>query len=92
MIYEAYGTTDEMRRVARDLAAGGYPRLIPDLFARGRVSALCVARAVRTVRRGAGRELDDIEARRRWLAEREYHADSAEDAHRRIAAFFREHL
>ncbi|OZM80064.1 dienelactone hydrolase family protein [Pseudonocardia sp. MH-G8] len=70
MIYEAYGMTDEMRRVARDLAAEGYTVLIPDLFARGRITALCVARAVRTVRRGAGRELDDIEAGRRWLARR----------------------
>ena len=70
MIYEALGMTDEMRRVARDLAAEGYSVLIPDLFARGRVTALCVARAIRTVRRGEGRELDDIEAGRRWLAER----------------------
>jgi carboxymethylenebutenolidase len=69
MIYEAFGMTDEMRRVARDLAAEGYTVLIPDLFARGRVTALCVARAVRTVRRGEGRELDDIEAGRRFLAE-----------------------
>jgi carboxymethylenebutenolidase len=70
LIYEAYGMTDEMQRVARGLAAEGYAVLIPDLFARGRVAALCVARAVRTVRRGSGRELDDIEAGRRWPAER----------------------
>ncbi|TQM13996.1 dienelactone hydrolase family protein [Pseudonocardia kunmingensis] len=70
MIYEAFGMTDEMRRVARDLAAEGFAVLIPDLFARGRITALCVARAVRTVRRGAGRELEDIEAGRRWLARR----------------------
>jgi carboxymethylenebutenolidase len=70
MIYEAFGMNDEMRRIARDLAAEGYAVLIPDLFARGRVTALCVARAMRTVRRGHGRELDDIEAARRWLADR----------------------
>jgi carboxymethylenebutenolidase len=70
MIYEAFGMNDEMRRVARDLAAEGYAVVIPDLFARGRVTGLCVAKAVRTVLRGSGRELDDIEAGRRLLAAR----------------------
>jgi carboxymethylenebutenolidase len=70
MIYEAFGMNDEMRRVARDLAAEGYTVLIPDLFARGRIKGLCVAKAMRTVLRGAGRELDDIEAGRRFIAAR----------------------
>ena len=69
MIYEAFGMTDEMRRVARDLAADGYTVLIPDLFARGPIKPICVARAMRTTQRGEGRELDDLEAARRWLAE-----------------------
>lgn len=70
MIYEALGMTAEMRRVARDYAAAGYVVALPDLLARGRPRALCVARALRTSRRGAGRELDDLEATRRWLAAR----------------------
>lgn len=70
MVYEAFGMTDEMRRVARDLAADGYAVLIPDLFARGPATALCVAGAFRTALRGEGRELDDLEAARRWLAGR----------------------
>jgi carboxymethylenebutenolidase len=70
MIYEAFGMTDEMRRVARDLAAEGYVVLIPDLFARSAPRALCVMRTLRTMTRGEGPELDDIEAARRWLAER----------------------
>jgi carboxymethylenebutenolidase len=71
MIYEAFGMTDEMRRVARELAAEGYPVLIPDLFARGPVQALCVASAIRTMLRdGNGREMDDLEAARSWLAAR----------------------
>lgn len=70
MIYEAVGMNEEMRRVARDLAAEGYAVIIPDLFARGRVKALCVASAVRTAKRGEGRELDDLEAARRFLADR----------------------
>jgi carboxymethylenebutenolidase len=60
MIYEAFGMTDEMRRVARDLAADGYTVLIPDLFARGPIKPICVARAMRTAQRGEGRELDDL--------------------------------
>jgi carboxymethylenebutenolidase len=70
MIYEAFGMTDEMRRVARDLAAEGYVVLIPDLFARSTPRALCVMRTMRTMMRGEGRELHDIEAARRWLAAR----------------------
>jgi carboxymethylenebutenolidase len=71
MIYEAFGMTAEMRRVARDLAAEGFVVLIPDLFARRGPRALCVARALRTAMRGDGRELEDIEMARRWLAAHE---------------------
>jgi carboxymethylenebutenolidase len=70
MIHEIYGMTDEMRRVARDLAAEGYVVLIPDLFARSTPRALCVMRTMRTMLRGEGKELHDIEAARRWLAGR----------------------
>jgi carboxymethylenebutenolidase len=70
MIYEAFGMSDEMRRVARDLAAEGYVVLIPDLFARGPVKPLCVASTMRTMARGAGPALDDLESARRWLTAR----------------------
>ena len=70
MIYEVFGMSDEMRRVARDLAAEGYAVLIPDLFARGRVRALCVAATMRTMVTGSGAAMDDLEAARRWLVER----------------------
>lgn len=70
MIYEVFGMNDEMRRVARDLAAEGYAVIIPDLFARGSIKPLCVASAVRTMTRGAGRELDDLESARSWFAGR----------------------
>ncbi|HEY0814078.1 MAG TPA: dienelactone hydrolase family protein [Pseudonocardia sp.] len=70
MIYEIVGMSDEMRRVARDLAAEGYVVLIPDLFARGPVRPLCVASTMRTMVRGAGPALDDLESARRWLAVR----------------------
>ena len=70
MIYEIFGMSDEMRRVARELAAEGYAVLIPDLFARGRVRALCVAATMRTMVNGSGAAMDDLEAARRWLADR----------------------
>jgi carboxymethylenebutenolidase len=69
MIYEVFGMTAEMRRLARELAAEGWVVLIPDLFARG-AKALCVAKAIRTMRSGSGPELEDLESARRWLAAR----------------------
>jgi carboxymethylenebutenolidase len=69
MIYEIFGLNDEMRRVARELAAEGWVVLIPDFFARG-VKVICVARALRTMVRGSGPQLDDLESARRWLADR----------------------
>lgn len=70
MIYEIFGMSDEMRRVARDLAAEGYVVLIPDLFARGPVKPLCVASTMRAMVRGSGPALGDLEAARHWLADR----------------------
>ena len=70
LIYEIFGMSDEMRRVARDLAAEGYAVLIPDVFARGRVRPLCVAATMRTMVTGSGAAMDDLEAARRWLADR----------------------
>lgn len=70
MIYEIFGMTDEMRRVARDLAAEGYAVLIPDLFARGPVRPLCVGATLRTMNRGHGPALDDLEAARQFLSAR----------------------
>lgn len=70
LVYEVLGMNDEMRRVARDLADHGYVVLIPDLFARGPFHAVCVARAMRSIANQRGRELDDLEAARRWLVAR----------------------
>jgi carboxymethylenebutenolidase len=67
MVYEAFGMTPEMRRIARELAAEGYTVLVPDLFARGKVKALCVAATMRTMLTGQGAALGDLESARRWL-------------------------
>lgn len=68
MVYEAFGMTPEMRRIAREIAAEGYTVLVPDLFARGRIKALCVAAMMRTMLTGRGAALGDLESARRWLA------------------------
>lgn len=70
MIYELFGMSDEMKRVARDLADEGYVVLIPDLFDRRGPKPICVARTVKASASGSGQAIDDLEAARRWLAER----------------------
>ncbi|MBW0106640.1 dienelactone hydrolase family protein, partial [Pseudonocardia sp. KRD291] len=69
MVYEAFGMTAEMRRIARELAAEGYAVLVPDLFARGKVRALCVAATMATMTAGEGAALGDLESARRWLTD-----------------------
>lgn len=69
LIYEMLGLNEEMKRVARDLAAEGYVVLIPDLFDRA-ARVFCVASAIRTLLTGKGPYLDDLEAARRWLSGR----------------------
>lgn len=68
MIYEVFGMTPEMRRIARELAREGYTVLIPDLFARGPARPLCVASTLRTMVTGRGAALGDCELARRWLS------------------------
>lgn len=68
MIYEAFGMNPGMRGIARQLAAEGYTVLIPDLFARGRVRALCVASTMTTMLTGRGAAMGECESARRWLA------------------------
>jgi carboxymethylenebutenolidase len=68
LIYEAFGMTDEMARVARELSEEGWTVLIPDLFARGR-KPLCVAATLKAMATGSGPALGDLEAARRYLAD-----------------------
>lgn len=68
MIYEVFGMNAEMRRMAREYAAEGYTVLMPDLFARGKVRALCVASTMATMATGRGAAMGELESARRWLA------------------------
>jgi carboxymethylenebutenolidase len=69
LIYEVLGLNEEMKRVSRDLAAEGYVVLVPDLFDRG-LKFLCIASAIRAMMKQKGQPIDDLEAARRYLADR----------------------
>ena len=70
MIYEVFGLTEEMKRIARRLSENGYAVLIPDILNRPGPRAFCVLNAARTVLRGRGRELDDLAFAREFLESR----------------------
>ncbi|MGI8506859.1 MAG: dienelactone hydrolase family protein [Solirubrobacteraceae bacterium] len=69
VIQDAVGLTDDIREQADKLAAAGYLAFAPDLYS-GR-GIRCVIATLRASRSGQGPAYEDIEAARRWLAERE---------------------
>ncbi|EYE99976.1 putative hydrolase [Chondromyces apiculatus DSM 436] len=70
LIHDIFGLGEEMKRVARELAEDGYAVLIPSLYDRGN-KVICVARTIQAMAKGEGQAVEDLEAARRWLAERE---------------------
>jgi len=68
VVMDAFGLSDDIRLQADRLAAGGYLALAPDLYS-GR-GLRCVLATLRASRSGRGEAYEDIEAARRWLAER----------------------
>ena len=69
IIHDAAGLSDDIREQADRLAAAGYLALAPDLYSRPRLR--CVLAMLSAYRSGQGEAYDDIEAARRWLAERD---------------------
>lgn len=70
VLHEAFGLNDDTRQQADRLAAAGYLAVAPDLFSAG--GALRCLRATFTaLLRGQGPAFADIDATRRWLADRE---------------------
>jgi len=70
-VYEVFGVTDEMKRVADDFAAGGYAVAMPDLFSRGSWFS-CVRKFMNDLKSGQGRSMQDLLDARQWLATREF--------------------
>lgn len=69
VIHEAFGLTDDIRRMADHLAAHGYLALAPDLF-EGRSWIRCVRRAFGQLRAGHGPAFAVIDSARAFLAGR----------------------
>jgi carboxymethylenebutenolidase len=70
VLHEIFGLTDDIRRQADRFADAGYLALAPDLFGWGN-TARCLIATMRTMMSGHGRALDDIQAGRRMLADRD---------------------
>lgn len=70
VVHDAFGFSDDIRGLTDRFARAGYLAAAPDLYARG--GALrCVVATFRALFAGAGRAVDDLQAARRWLADRE---------------------
>ena len=70
VLHEVFGLTDDIKRQADRFAENGYLALAPDLFAWGN-SARCLTATLRTMFRGQGRALDDVQGARTFLASRD---------------------
>jgi carboxymethylenebutenolidase len=81
-IFEIFGLTEEMQRVADDFAAAGYAVMMPDLFSRGSWFS-CVRKAMADLKAGQGRNVQDLLDARQWLTGRDF----ADPAHIAVIGF-----
>jgi carboxymethylenebutenolidase len=70
VVHEAFGLTDDIRRIADEFAARGFHAVAPDLLSYGGM-VRCLVSVTRAMNAGEGRPFAEIEASRQWLAERE---------------------
>ena len=70
-VFDAFGFSSEMKRVADDFASAGYAVFMPDLFSRGSWFS-CIRTLIQEMARGEGQSVDDLIAARHWLAGSEY--------------------
>ncbi|HVV76087.1 MAG TPA: dienelactone hydrolase family protein [Mycobacteriales bacterium] len=71
VIHEAFGLVDDMRHEADRFAEHGYVAFAPDLYSYG-LAPKCLVATMRTlVSGGGGRALDDIDAARKLLVDRD---------------------
>lgn len=71
VVHEAFGLTDDIRRIADRFAENGYLALAPDLFPEGQSRLACVRAAFRELSAGSGPTFDDLDGARAWLAGRD---------------------
>jgi len=81
-VFEIFGFTEEMKRVADEFAAAGYVVLLPNLFSRGSWFS-CVRSVMKDLHRGKGQGVDDILSARQWLTQSPF----ADPAHIGIIGF-----
>jgi carboxymethylenebutenolidase len=77
-IYEIFGLSKEMERVANDFASAGYAVMIPDLFSRGSWFS-CVKKAMSDIKTGSGQNVQDLLDARKWLVSQPF-VDAAHTA------------
>src|SRR5271154_2122022 len=70
-IYEAFGMSEEMIRIADELAAEGFAVLLPDLLTRGSWFS-CVRQVMKDIKAGSGRGVQDLIQARSWLSQQDY--------------------
>src|SRR5215468_311115 len=70
VIFDIFGMTADLNRIASRFVKEGYGVIIPDLFDRPELRLACVIRALRSSVRGSGREYEDIELAREYLTSR----------------------
>jgi carboxymethylenebutenolidase len=70
VLHELFGLTVDVRQQADRLAAAGYLAVAPDLYTAGG-AARCLRSTFRALASGEGNAFGDIEATRRWLADRD---------------------
>lgn len=69
VLHEAFGLTDDIKRITDQFAGEGYLAVAPDLYSWG-LTARCLVASMRSIMTREGRAFADIEGARRFLAER----------------------
>jgi carboxymethylenebutenolidase len=70
VVHEAFGLNEDIREIADRFASLGYHAVAPDLLARGS-DVRCLVGVVRALSSGRGRPIDEVDAARAWLADRD---------------------